>query len=204
MKSAFRKIYRYIVGPEYGFAEEGNEQWYYSLSLVINLMLVWWIKPEAALIFAIIELIHFLTVFIYGYFDLDFGSMAFAYAYFGIHLILLAIAIFTSFKLTVITALITIVAILSAPNSTGNNIFLREPNIHDRHLLLFNTIIFAVFAAIDILLPIKLWIKFVILVIVLAIHPLVDWLEGECVNIIDVTLEAIMIIKKSRDIRKKR
>ena len=33
MKKFFLNIYRCIVGPESGFTGEGNEQWYYFLSL---------------------------------------------------------------------------------------------------------------------------------------------------------------------------
>lgn len=58
MKKLLFIIIRSIVGSESGFTGEGNEQWYYSLSLAINLMLIWWLKPEIGLLFTILAVIH--------------------------------------------------------------------------------------------------------------------------------------------------
>ena len=204
MKNVFLNIYRCIVGTEYGFTGEGNEQWYYFLSLVINLMLVWWLKPEVALLFTILAVIHYLTVFVYGYFDLSDDSVIFAYAYFGIHAVLLILGIFASFKWTIITTVITTILFFSAPDCTGNNIFLRKPNVDNQLPLLFNTIIFATFVIIVFLLPIKLWIKLAIIASVMVIHPVIDLFEGDCVIISDVTYYAIRNIKESKNTSKER
>ena len=67
MKKFFLNIYRCIVGSESGFTGEGNEQWYYFLSLVINLTLIWWQKPEIGLLFTILAVIHYVTVAYMGY-----------------------------------------------------------------------------------------------------------------------------------------
>ena len=197
MKNLLVNIYRCIVGGEYGFIGEGNEQWYYFLSLVMNLMLLWWLKPEIALMFTVLSVIHYVTVFVYGYFMLDSENVIFSYIYFGIHIILLILAIVTSFKWTVITAVITVVSILLAPDCTGNNIFLRVPNVTNSLPLIFNTIIFVAFVVLDFMLPIELWIKILIIVGALIIHPVIDWFEGECVIISDVTSDAFGNIMES-------
>lgn len=191
MKNALGTIYRCIVGPEFGFTGEGSEQWYYSLAIVMNLMLVWWLKPEIALIFTILAAIHYLTVVVYGFFDLEFASVNFAYAYAGINIALLLFAIVMNFSWAVITAGITVVALVLAPDCTGNNIFLRKLNDHSKLPLLFNTIIFGVFVGIDFLLPINVWIKLGIIGGALIIHPIIDWLEGEGIIISDVTRDVI-------------
>lgn len=200
MENVFLNIYRRIVGSEYGFSGEGNEQWYYSLSLAINVMLIWWLNPEVALLFTILAAIHYLTVFVYGYFDLSDAGVTFSYAYLGIHAILFTIAILVSFKWAIITTAITTVTFLLAPDCTGNNIFIRDPYLHNQLPLLFHTIIFVAFVIIDFLLPIKLWIKLLLIIGAIVIHPVIDLLEGECVIISDVTYEAFdnIFLKKSR------
>ena len=108
-------------------------------------------------------------------------------------------AMYASVKWTIITAAITTVSVLLAPNDIGNNIFVHRPIINNRLPLVFNTIIFVAFVVVDFLLPTELWIKLVIIVVVLAIHPVIDWLEGECVIISDVTIEAFEKIKEAKN-----
>lgn len=201
MKNLFLIIYRGIVGTEYGFAGEGNEQWYYFLSLVINLMLIWWLKPEIRLLFTILAVIHYVTVSIYGFFDL-YGSTSFSYAYLVIHFVLLAIAIFTSLKWAIITIAITTIAFFLAPDCTGNNIILRKKS-SSKLCLLFNTIIFATFVIIVVLLPIRFWIKLLLIIGALVLHPIIDYFEGEYISISDVTYEVLDKIKSSIKKQKK-
>ena len=208
MKNFFLNIYRCIVGPESGFTGEGNEQWYYFLSLVINLMLIWWQKPEIGLLFTILAVIHYVTVAFYGisglYDVFDDGSTTKpAYVYLGIHLFLLVIAMIISFKWAIITTTITTIAFFLAPDCTGNNIFLRK-RTYSILTLLFNTIIFAAFVIIIFLLPIKLWIKILMIIGTLVIHPVIDHLEGECIIISDVTYGIFEIVKSSVKKQKKR
>ena len=80
---------------------------------------------------------------------------------------------------------------LLAPDCTGNNIFLEKPNVDNRLLLLCNTIIFAVFVVVDLLLPISGWIKIIIISVAIIAHPIIDWLEGECIIISDITYDVI-------------
>lgn len=208
MKKFFLNIYRCIVGPESGFTGEGNEQWYYFLSLVINLTLIWWQKPEIGLVFTILAVIHYVTVAYYGISGLydvydDGCTTKQAYVYLGIHLLLLVIAMITSFKWAIITTIITIIAFFLAPDCTGNNIFLRKKS-YSILTLLFNTMIFAAFVIIVFLLPIKLWTKLLMIIGALVIHPVIDYLEGECIIISDVTYGIFEIIKSSVKKQKKR
>lgn len=190
-------MYQFIVGGKYGFTGEGNEQWYYTLALAINLMLVWWLCPEIGIIFTILAVLHYSTIVYYGIFstdDIAYNNPIRAYVrshlYFGFHLGLLIVATIVSIKWAIITSFITTVAVLIAPDCTGNNIFLRKPNVRNNLPLLFNTIMFAAFVVVDFLLPMKLWIKFLILVVAMILHPIIDWIEGECIIISDVTCEA--------------
>ncbi|MBQ8043533.1 MAG: hypothetical protein IJ272_05215 [Clostridia bacterium] len=204
-------FYQFIVGGKYGFTGEGNEQWYYTLALVINIMLVWWLCPEIGTIFSILASIHYLTVVYHGVFSTD--DIAYnnptrayvrSYLYFGGHAVMFIIAAIVNIKWAIITSVITTVAVLIAPDCTGNNIFLRKPNVRNNLPLLFNTIMFASFVLVDFLLPIRLWIKFVLLVIFMVLHPFIDFIEGECIIISDVTYEAWECIRQSLKSKKKK
>ena len=202
MKKILLNVYQGIVGSKFGFIGEGNEQWYYFLSLVINCMLAWWFKPEIAILFTIVSVIHFISVFIYGYFDLSEikGRLA-SVVYFLIHVIILGVCFVVDWKFTLITSAISIIALLIAPDCTGNNIFMPGPQLvpkkhrvyyspYDTKPLLFHTIIFVVFLAVTLLLPTKYWVKFIIIVGALILHPIIDILQGECIDISSVTGEA--------------
>ena len=64
--------------------------------------------------------------------------------------------------------------------------------------------IFAAFVIIVFLLPIKLWTKLLMIIGALVIHPVIDYLEGECIIISDVTYGIFEIIKSSVKKQKKR
>ena len=206
-------VYRYIVGFELGFSGEGNEQWYYFLSLVINCMLTWWKKPELGILFTVVAVIHLLTVCIYGYMNLDVSSIYFSYGYFISHIILIAICLKADTKWTILTSAITMLSYLFAPDATGNNIVMRPSfkgnkvyfeNENYMAILLFHTILFATFAVIALSLPIALWIRLAIIVICMILHPIVDLLEGECILISDVTLYAFETVIDSISDRKEK
>jgi len=190
MKKFLRSFWAAIVGGPYGFTGEGNEQWYYFLSLAINLMLVWWLAPEVVLIFTIASIIHYATIFVYGYFDFECSdNKKFAWVWGAIHLAIFLIALYVSVKWTLITSAITICAYLIAPDCTGNNIFIKDFNsasANEYILLIFNTIIFSIFVCIAWILPINLWCKLAIIVAAMVIHPVIDLYAGECVIISDV------------------
>lgn len=197
MKNVLLNFCRFIVGSEAGFFGEGNEQWYYFLSLAINVMLVAWLKPEVAVWFILLMVIHFVMVCIYGYNDLsDYGS-EYSYIYFGIHLILGIIAIIVSPFWALITTAISVAAFFMAPDCTGNNILLRKKS-YSKLALIFNTIIFAAFVTVAVMLPIALWLRILIIIGVMIVHPIIDYFAGECIIISDVTYEAWDNIRQDR------
>ena len=114
------------------------------------------------------------------------------------------IAAIVNIKWAIITSVITTVAVLIAPDCTGNNIFLRKPNVRNNLPLLFNTIMFVAFVVVDFLLPIKLWIKFVLLVTFMVLHPFIDFMEGEGIIISDVTCNAWGYIRQSLKSKKEK
>ncbi len=201
MKKLMLNVWRGIVGAEYGFTEEGNEQWYYFVSLVINLMLIWWLGPQSdALVFTILAVIHLVTICIFGYLMLDEEGVFYSYLYYATHLVLLIMALLTNFWWAVITTLITLLAVSMAPDCTGINYYIRDDEISSNNpklLLIFNTIIFIAFVVVDFLLPIKLWIKLAIIAGMLLLHPLIDYLEGDCIIISDCTADSIDVIIES-------
>lgn len=203
MKKFLRNFWAAIVGGPYGFTGEGNEQWYYFLSLMINLMLVWWLAPEVALIFTIASIIHYATIFVYGYFDFECSdNKKIAWVWGVIHLSIFLMALCVSVKWTLITSAITICAYLVAPDCTGNNMFIQNFNGASEYILLtFNTIIFSIFVCIAFLLPINLWCKLAIIVGSMIIHPVIDLFAGDCVIISDVVVSMWRDIKNCYFIR---
>lgn len=207
----FFTIYRYIVGFEYGFSGEGNEQWYYFLSLVINCMLTWWLKPQLGILFTLVAIFHLITVCAYGYMDLDESSKYITFAYFISHMILFVLCLTADVKWAFLTSAITIVAVLLAPDDMGNNIFM-GPSFEERKIyfgdknylaiMFFHTILFTSFAIITFCLPIALWIRFAIIIICIILHPVIDLLEEECIIISDVTSYAADVVIDS--IRKRK
>lgn len=207
MKKILLNVYRGIVGSEFGFTGEGNEQWYYFLSLVINCMLAWWLKPEIALLFTIVSVIHYISVFVYGYFMLSERGKSTSIIYFLIHATILGVCFANDWKYTIITSVISIVAFLIAPDCTGNNIFMPAPKevgiyfgVQNKMPLLFHTIIFGAFLVVTLLMPAQYWVKLIIIGGALILHPIIDILEGECVLISDVTYDAYYkIVDKNYD-----
>lgn len=206
-------FYRGIVGNEVGWTGEGNEQWYYFLALVINCMLTWWLKPELGIIFTVAAVIHYITVCVYGSAMLSDSSVLYSIAYYAIHTVIFIVCIFFNWKWTILTSLIVIVAYFIAPDCMGNNIFMRPPkeytiycgNKNISAILVFHTILFAAFVFVALSLPISLWIRIIIIVICMILHPIIDFLEGECIIITDVTNESlekiVQTIKDSKDSR---
>ena len=201
MKDKLLFVYQCIVGFEVGIAGEGNEQWYYFLALVMDCMLTWWLKPELGILFTIVAVLHFITVCIYGYQELDYYSIWFSIGYYAIHLILLIICFLFNWSWTLITAALVVVGVLIAPDCTGMNIFLRK-DYNFKGSLFFHTIWFLAFVIITMLLPITLWIRLLIICACMALHPLIDYLQGECMIITDVTEDSLSAIIEKIHIRR--
>lgn len=197
MKNVLLNLYRLIVGPEAGFSGEGNEQWYYFLSLAINSMLVAWFKPQVAVWFILLMIIHFVTVCVYGYRDISDYGAKYSYPYFALHLLLLIVAIILSPFWALITTVISVIAFFMAPDCTGNNILLRKKS-YSKLALIFNTVIFAAFVTVAFMLPVALWLRILIIIAMMIVHPIIDYFAGECIIISDVTYEALDNIRQDR------
>ncbi len=198
MKKLLLNIYRGIVGNEFSWSGEGNEQWYYFLALVINNMLTWWLKPELGIVITVASVIHFITVFVYGVGDFAYNSVKYSIGYYAIHAIIFIVCILFDWKWTILTALIVVVAYLLAPDCMGNNIFMRPPKEYIVYagvkniaaILLFHTILFTTFVVVALNLPLALWARIIIIVACMIVHPIIDFFEGECIIISDVTKDA--------------
>ena len=206
MKKLMLKLWRCIVGAEYGFTEEGNEQWYYFVSLVINLMLIWWLGSQSdALVFTILAIIHFVTIYVYSLVD---EKVFMSYLYFGIHLFLLIMALLTNFVWAIISLSITVVFCLIAPDCTVDIFFgdmFGFDEEHSKYILIEHTIVLGAFILVDFLLPIDLWLKIVFIVTMLVLHPIIDYFEGYCIIISDCTTEGMDAIAGSiKRIKKKK
>lgn len=156
--------------------------WYYSVSIAINIMLGWWLKPEIALVFTILSVIHYATVFWYGFFEIDisysYDEAFFTYIYLGIHLIILVIALSVNYLWAIITSVITIIAFFVPP-------FINLVVENDIISLLLDIIICVTFVVVDFLLPIESMHKFGIILIFLIVSSLTIYL-GEEINPLDI------------------
>ena len=91
----------------------------------------------------------------------------------------------------------------------GNNVFMRPPkeyiiyfgNENIASILVFHTILFVAFVVIALSLPISLWVRIIIIVICMILHPIIDFLECECIIISDVTNESFEKIVQTIKVR---
>ena len=136
---------------------------------------------------------------------LSHSSVWYSIAYYAIHTVIFIVCFFFNWKWTLLTSLIVIVAYFIAPDCTGDNIFTSVfyGNRKTAAILVFHTIIFAAFVVIALSLPISLWMRILIIVICMILHPIIDFLEGECMIISDATTESlekiVQTIKESTD-----
>lgn len=193
MRTILGNVLRLLVGSEYGFSAEGNELWYYTLALAINSMLGWIYVREVALLFTILSVMHLATVYIYGLNDLEDDSKYFSIGYFLIHAVLAIIALLTNWWWAIETAAITVFAVAIAPDCVGQNVFTgRKSGYYKGAIpLVFNTMVFVAFVVVTLMLTTYWWVKALIIVAAIILHPFIDYLESECVDIIDITGYAI-------------
>ena len=197
------KIFRCIVGDECGFFGEGNRQWYYTLALVINVILAWMRLPHnVAVTFTILSAIHLISVHIYELTDLSFCRSA-SIAYINIQSIILTVALITHWKFSLMSILIMIIFLFIAPNDVGWNIFSNllikssfaptYSKLESFMALSAHTIVFTIFIITVCQLPFLWWGKLLIIAAMIGLHPIIDYLEGECVDVI-VAVEHIIEI----------
>ncbi|MBQ9313829.1 MAG: hypothetical protein IJ220_02340 [Clostridia bacterium] len=197
------KIFRCIVGDECGFSEEGNRQWYYTLALVINVMIAWMRLPHnVAVTFTILSAIHLVSIHIYELIGLYFiRDASIAYTYIFIHGMILIVALITHWKFSLMSILIMIIFLFIAPNDVGWNIFSNllikssfaptYSKLESFIALSAHTIVFTIFIITVCQLPFLWWGKLLIIAAMMGLHPIIDYLEGECVDVI-VAVEDII------------
>ena len=195
------KIFRCIVGDECGFFGEGNRQWYYTLALVINVMIAWMRLPHnVAVTFTILSAIHLISVHIYELTDLcDFRSASIAYI--NIQSIILIVALITHWKFSLMSILVMIIFLFIAPDEVGwnffSNFFIKSgfaptySKLESFIALSAHTIVFTIFIITVCQLPFLWWGKLLIIAAMMGLHPIIDYLEGECVDVI-VAVEDII------------
>ena len=200
MRKFFEKLWCVVVGSPAGFAGEGNEQWYYTLALAMSCMLAWTFLPEVALVFTIISAIHLITVHVFGINMWDEYGRNYCWGYLSAHAVLFIIALLFNWWWTFITAAIAIVAVLFAPDCTEENIVTRIMKIEydeekqNKIAMICHTCIFALFVIVTCLLPTVWWAKLLVIVVFMGLHFLVDFLEGECVNVCELAENAFNIV----------
>jgi hypothetical protein len=193
---------RLIAGPEEGYFGEGNTQWYYIVSLAINLLLSTIFFPQSTFTFFLLSLVHFVMVCIFSYKELldeGEGTKGYMVFFFIVSAILLIIAFINNWLLAIISAVITSALVLFAPFYAGfwNGKYL---HFHPGYAVLVNCMLLAVFMACVWLAPIAFWVKIVLTVSYFILHPIVDCLEGECISI-ELILDSIFsMLHKDRNV----
>lgn len=200
MRKFFKKLWRVVVGSPAGFAGEGNEQWYYTLALAMSCMLAWTFLPEVALVFTIISVIHLITVHVFGMNGWE-NDRNYCWGYFGVHALLFVIALLFNWWWTFVTAAITIVAVLFAPDCVVESVMLRrfskiayEEEKLNKFAMICHTCIFVLFVIVTCLLPTVWWAKLLIIAAFMGLHFHIDLLEGECVNVYESADNAFYVI----------
>jgi len=69
-------------------------------------------------------------------------------------------------------------------------------NENETCILLLHTIWVAIFVTITLLLPISILIRLAIIVACMILHPFIDMLESECINVVEITKDAFYNIVK--------
>ncbi len=211
-EDSLKKVLQYIVGFPTGFLKEGNEQWYYFLALVMSCMLTWWLKPQLGIVFTICAAMHFAVTIIYGLKELlDLTPhkkvMLYSILYFAISLAIFIICMIFSWSWTLITSAIAVVAFLIATDDMGSNFFMHPliytEDYNEVAILICHTVWFALFATITLLLPISIWIRLAIIIACIILHPLIDILEGECINVVETTVDSFYNIVDSFEKQKR-
>ncbi len=210
--------YQGIVGGSNGMFGEGSVQWYYISSLVINLMLTWWLVPQLGIVFTIMMVLHCTMMYLYELLSISEQKPLYSVLYFASHLLMFLICWGVNVWWTLLTTLIVVIALTIAPDCGGYNIllnacngrnskknylitlpqlilpkkvvdFFREDN--PKRALFFHTIWFCTFVIIALCLPISIWLRLGIIVICMALHPLIDFKEGDCYDILNITNDAL-------------
>lgn len=182
MLSKLYLLFRFIVGHDYGFTAEGNEQWYYLVGLAISVMSAWTRNPAIAMPFTILAIIHFITVHLYNMdYTIEENKFA-ATLYLLSHVIITIIALFIDWKWALSSAIVVIAFTSIAPDCCGDNLFwIHYPN---EIIVMLHTLVFALLAIATCQLPVLWWVKAIILIAAIIIHYIIDILVAEYSGIV--------------------
>lgn len=197
MKEKFGKVLRLIVGSECGMFGESNRQWYYTLALAISVMLAWCkLTQQEAIVFTIVSLVHIISVHVYALCGLE-DYKSYSIAYIVLHLIVVVTAFLTNWIFAIGSICIVALFLIISPDECGLCVFTVNSNnqkANEYICLITHTIVLALFVITVCILPVIWWVKVLIICLALALHPLIDYLSGECVDVVMIAFEDLPYI----------
>lgn len=202
MRKVLRNFLRILVGSEFGFFAEGNEQWYYALALAINCMLAWIFLPIVALPFTIISAIHFLSVYAFYIYDYVRKPKIVSKIYLILHGILFVLGLCFNWWWTLLTSVIVMIAILFAPDCVGANIVIdyQSGRVNDKRILICHTIAMVIYIILTCMFAIPVWAKITMIIGAIILHFLIDFLEQEFLNVVDIARKVIRDVFDEKNI----
>lgn len=197
MKEKFGKVLRLIVESKCGMFGEGNRQWYYTLALAISVMLAWCkLTQQEAIVFTIVSLVHIISVHVYALCGLE-DNKSYSFAYTVLHLIVVVTAFLTNWIFAIGSICIVAEFLNISPDECGLCVFTINSNnqkANEYICLITHTIVLALFVITVCILPVIWWAKALIICLALALHPLIDYLSGEGVDVVMIAFENLPYI----------
>ena len=174
MAENIKEYVRLLVGGELGYNEEGCIQWYYTMSMVISGLLIWKSNSDIGLIFMLLSLIHFVTLYIYGAtFNAEKSGKLGSVIFLITHLIIIIIALIIDPAITFLSVIFTLFMICVASIMAVFAVLRQDCYLP----VIINFTVFAAFLTSVIILPIKWYEKIIFIVMELVIHPVIDFLQ---------------------------
>ena len=204
MKAKLMQLWRVVVGSEVGFVGEGCYQWYYTLYLVMAIMLAWRNYPDIAVDFTLVCAAEYIGVCTFGYFMLIDRGIPYAISYLIFLAITSIVRLLLCWQLELISAAIGIIGILIAPNESGQSFVFHFPEEQIWRALIPNTFYFALFVYITVILPVDVGTKAIIILGAMLIHPVIDLSEGACMSYVDNFMDCFEDLIEANDERKDR
>ena len=172
-------IFCHLTGPwiwtPNGMLDRGHLQWFYTLSIIIPTILSWTLVPEVAITLTILTAIHFALLYLFCIFgqkyngELKFGTSMF---FFIISLLIFVYACTICWSITIATLIFSVVSyvlatILKLQGRSGRGLSILTCWVY----------FFCLFSAV-IILPAVWWVKLLILLTLLLLHPIIDFAAG--------------------------
>lgn len=158
-----------------GMLDRGHLQWFYTLSIVIPTILSWTLIPGVALTLTILTVIHFALLYLLCFFGqeydgkLKFGTSMF---FFIISATIFVYACIVCWPITIATLILNVASCLLAT-------LLKNQGRSGRGFSIFLCWVYFFYLLSAILiLPAVWWIKLLILLALLLLHPVIDFAAG--------------------------